>query len=269
MHHAQDIDAFSEGAVAVFRRQVGALLGGLGVEGTDALLADAQARLRTEALGALPQIAEVLERTGVRERWNSLLARDRAEVLAAWVAPYLRGRVLDLLSGCGAVGRVLAAAGWDVVSTERAAAYRAYLGGEPSHDFAFVDGADPLGSCCADTVLLCTVLHHEVDPEWLLAQATRVQARRLVIVENCLEGDHGEGFHLLMDVFFNHCLNRIDIDIPAQHRTPGEWLRLLGAFGRVRMVEQRPSVPGIPLGHHLFTVDLAPRALGERPAEER
>ena len=206
-------------------------------------------------LAALPEIAQKLEISGIGVRWNSVLHRDRSKLLAAWIAPFVSGNVLDMLCGDGSVGNQLAVIGNSVTLTERQESYD-FEHGRHELPFLSFDFLTQSSLPTYDTVLLSTVLHHEVDPETLLSLAVRCARRRIIIVENCLENAYPSDFQLLMDVFFNHCLNQTALHSPGQHRDVEEWSSLASMYGNVYAIDRREDIPGIPLSHHLIVVDL-------------
>jgi hypothetical protein len=211
-------------------------------------------RMLSEKDKCFRKIREHLEREGIRARWNSVLRQKRSAVISEWIAPHVEGNMLDLLCGEGKVSEYLSRYQIPVTLTERDGTYTC----KPDcHQAQFV----PFDSLIKlfpkpqfDTVLLCTVLHHEIDPEALLSLSANLARRRILIIENCLEPEYPENFQLLMDIFFNHCLNKIEIDCPARHRTIKDWIACASDYGRVELLGRKESVPGIPLSHHMLVV---------------
>lgn len=201
--------------------------------------------------------AHALVELGIRATWNKVFAERRAQFLAGWLAPHLRGRVLDVLGGDFTVLRALVDTGLaatDVVGCERAAAYSTDWSALPFP--AFDLGADlalPAGEF--DTFLICTVLHHEPQTEEFLASVARRGARRWIVVENCLDPANDEDFHFYVDEFFNRCLNTFDVPCVHQHRTVGQWRDLLSRYGTVEHEETRGDVPGMPFPYTLMVLD--------------
>ena len=211
----------------------------------------------------LEQVSADLCRTGIRARWNAELGAARSAALGGWVAPHVDGPVLDLLCGTGGVGDALRARGVVVTLSERAAGSCA---GHRQHgSFVPMEQLEALDTRrCYGTVLLCTVLHHEADADGLLALGARLAQRRLIIVENCLETNYQADYQLLMDVFFNRCLNPNDLSSPGDHRSAADWARAASAYGDLVLVERKQQIPGIPLGHHLIVLDI-PRSSDTAP----
>jgi hypothetical protein len=258
MISTQHINPFAPLPLNLFRQRVGTLLQ------NDLHLPTTRAHEFTDHIGGLlggddrnlREISGVLECNEVRLRWNSVLREARSAFMADWVAPHVKGNMLDLLCGEGKVGQYLSRYGIDVVLTERSDAYDCSRDEYCVPYYPFDTFLELSPQPRFDTVLLCTVLHHEPDAEALLALSARLARRRIVIVENCLECDCPADYHLLVDIFFNECLNNIAIDCPANHRKPEEWLSLLSDYGKVQLLERRDTAPGIPLSHHLLVVDL-------------
>lgn len=202
--------------------------------------------------GDFSRLSALLESSGIRDRWNKACARRRANELAAWIAPHVRGQILDLLCGDGRVGENLAERGCHVLLVERPDVYDVDHSVH-SAPFQLFDEGKPLPA--VDTVLLSTVLHHEPDADRLLQLAARSARRRLILVENCLDSEHPAEFQEFMDLFFNHCLNHTALDSPMNHRTAEQWVQACAFYGVPVAVERKERLPGIPLSHHLIVIE--------------
>lgn len=208
-----------------------------------------------------PTCAAVLEESGVRREWNRVFAYERASTLADWIGPHLRPPVLDVLGGDFTVLRALVAHGLaagSCVGCERRAAYGTDWGELP---FPVYDAREAVGLPPVNyqTALVSTVLHHERDPELLLAELSAGPAERWVVIENALDEENSEDFHLFVDEFFNCCLNSFDVPCVAQHRTVDQWLKLLDRYGHARFAGQMKAVPGIPFPYQMLIVDRGDR----------
>lgn len=202
---------------------------------------------------AFGEISSFLRKIELRDRWNAALGVPRSEALGEWIAPYVKGPALDLLCGSGGVGRALIRRGVDITFTER--------NGFGSHGCE--TPCEPLAELqkgwraeAFDTVLICTNLHHEKDPEELLALGARLARHGLILIENCIDKDFPACYQLLMDLFFNRCLNPNDLGSPGKHRTAAGWVQSAAEYGDLLRVEQRRDIPGIPLGHHLIVLEV-------------
>lgn len=226
----------------VFRRD-------LGVTDPDALAARGAAALADEGPSSTTAAA-LLRDSGVRDAWNRVFADERSKEVAAAVRPFLRGRVLDLLAGDANVARRLVESGvTDVECWERVGAYP-YEAALPMRPF------DELISsgATADTVLMCTVLHHEQSAPALLDTAARLGAKQWVVVENCVGPTVGKQVHEFMDIFFNTCLNQFDVDCTTEHRTMEGWCDLLSSYGEVTHTADLGRIPGMPFPYELIVV---------------
>jgi hypothetical protein len=250
--------SFASLPIELFRAKVGAL-----IENDLAMSADYAHAFTTNIADRvsvpvpdLQSINSELEFSEIRSRWNTVLREWRAAQMAEWVLPSIRGSLLDLLCGEGDVGERLSQHQVDVTLTERSNAYDYDRRNHrvPYYPFETLAQMEPQPTF--DTVLLCAVLHHEPDPEALLSLGARMARQRLIIVENCLEPDFPLDYHLLVDIFFNNCLNKIAVDCPASHKTLEGWVALISKYGKVETVGRRDSTPGIPLSHHLLVVEL-------------
>lgn len=198
----------------------------------------------------------LLIRSGVRARWNDVLRRDRAAVLAARIRPLVAEPLLDVLAGDGSVCRALADLGVTrLAATERSGAYADSVL-PPEVPFQPCDGDLDFTRFAASTALLSTVLHHEPDPVRLLDALARAAVPRWIVVENCVTPEYSRPFHRFADRFFNHCLNEFAVDCVEQHRTLVEWTDLLARYGSVTVVDESFAVPGIPFPYSLLIVHL-------------
>lgn len=254
------MNPFSPSAIARFREQVNSLIQqdlGMEADRASTFAQYAENLLLTEQADSLPKIAQVLEQQGIRVKWNQVLWIKRSEFLAQWLAPHIVGELLDLLSGHGEVGKSLTNLGIKVTMTEREGIYPESW--KLPVDLPYI----PLSALTTippsrqfDTVLLCAVLHHEINSQALLALAGRLGTKRIIIVENCLEYNFPADYQLLMDILFNNSLNSTDLDSPAVHQTVEGWLAATSTFGKVIHLDRRASVPGIPLSHHLIVIEV-------------
>lgn len=218
----------------------------------ETILLDAEEDLCACGMEAFPRLGSRLEEGGARALWNRRLGVDRAVRLSQAVAPHLDGATIDILCGDGSVSRRLAAT-HPVAMTERLYNYSEARAMGDIEDFAeFRRKAKPRSF---DTALLCTVLHHEYDPHHLLDFATWVARRRVVIVENTVTENDPADFHLLMDVFFNQCLNQTTLQSPATHGTCDFWMSLGDRYGKSQRVESLRRAPGVPLTHDIIVIE--------------
>jgi hypothetical protein len=240
---------------AQFERDVAALLARDGLTGDPAGAAGLLRVLITAEGVASPSARAILADSGIRDRWNDSFATGRACAVAEWVAPWLAGsgRVLDLLAGdCLLTGRIAEAANSRITATERLDHY-SRIAPHPAVDLVdhrlVESGARALRG---DTVLMCAVLHHEDNPAALRDLATATEARRFVVVENCVDDDYGPDFHLLMDLFYIRCLNEFGSSCTREHRTVAQWQEFLRGFGDLVHVDTKYPVPGLPFPYQLL-----------------
>lgn len=226
--------------------------GGFELPRCEAILLDAEKDLCACGMEAFPRLGTRLEEGGARALWNRRLSVDRASRLSAAVAPYLDGATIDILCGDGSVSRRLAAT-HPLAMTERLVNYSEARAMGDVEDFAeFRRRAKPRSF---DTALLCTVLHHEYDPHHLLDFACWVARHRVVIVENTVTENDPPDFHLLIDLFFNQCLNQTTLQSPATHGTCEFWIGLGSRYGHSRWAESLRRAPGVPLVHDIVVID--------------
>jgi hypothetical protein len=214
--------------------------------------------LLKEQHSALPQIARSMEEVGIKSGWNQILWRDRSDFLAQWMAPHIVNQTLDLMCGHGQVAASLINLGFEITVTERENVYP--LNWCIPTNIPYIPLSDLIQISSArkfETVILSTILHHEKNPKELLALASSLATKKLIIVENCLEKDFPADYQFLMDVFFNSCLNSTHLDSPAAHQPVDELCSLLGNYGNITHVERTNAVPGVPLSHHLLVVEVS------------
>ena len=139
-----------------------------------------------------------------RRHWVSFVLRRRAEGkrrhLAPALPPDLAGlRVLDLGAGEGFVGEALARRGAVVTLAD--------VGPAPGSALPYVrvpeDGPLPFAGGAFDAVVLVYVLHHARDPERLLAEAHRVSADRVVVLESVFRTEAERRWLRRLDVLAN------------------------------------------------------------------
>ncbi len=253
------INPFSDDSLRRFRSAlVHVLSRDLGIDDRESMeLATEFSRLLREGReDAMPAIARRLRESGIGSRWNQVLSQERPAALTSWLLPHCKGTVLDLLCGDGRVGEYLSMRGVQVTLAERLDSYSL----DRKHAIPFID-FDGLESAenflpAFSTVLLCTVLHHEVAPEGLLRLASTLCLTRLIIVENCLDRYCPVDCQLLMDLFFSRCLNSFSLPSEGNHATFSHWFSRLLPYGSMRLHEKRRSLPGIPLTHDLIVIDI-------------
>ena len=254
------MNPFSSLAIARFREQVISLIQqdlGIGADCASTFVQYAENLLLTEQADSLPKIAQVLEQQGIRVKWNHVLWFKRSEFLAQWLAPYIVGELLDLLCGHGEVGKSLTKLGINVTLTEREGIYPEdwkLPANLPYIPLSALTTIPP--SRQFDTVLLCTVLHHEINSQALLALAGRLGTKRIIIVENCLEQDFPADYQLLIDIFFNRCLNLTRLGNPATNCSLDGWLSSISIYGKIIYLERLTTIPGIPLSHYLIVIEV-------------
>lgn len=186
-------------------------------------------------------------------------ARERAGRMLARLEPHLAGtRLLDLGGGNGLLAAGIRA------STDLEVTLADVLDYRMTDEVPLVTlergAALPFGDRAFDTVVLYLVLHHTADPDGLLAEAARVCARRLVVMEGDIDGTDGDGDLFLLNAFLDWFLNRVvqraaDMDLPLTFRTDAEWR---AAFDRLGLEVTHAEALGVdePLApeHHRFYV---------------
>lgn len=208
------------------------------------------------------EFADQLENYGVSDIWKHELANNRAIYLGNWIAPYIKGgQVLDLLCGDGAVGIALnKIINKNICLVERPEhtgliKYH-WINEIKDYNLLFNLNKEKNNFKKFDTVILCTVLHHESKVIELLNIASQLTKQRIIIIENCIEDNYGVEYQLLVDLFFNLGLYKTKLSSPGSHLTNTDWVEIFKNYGNVKIQDYSDKVPGIPLSHTLFTIDL-------------
>jgi hypothetical protein len=249
----------SDAAQAGVLRHFPRLFASFGMAAADAqyLTADIVRLLEAGRPSLLDDIGDLLSMTRTGPQWGRLLAEARAPFLGRWIAPHaLGGDVLDLLCGDGAVGTELfALTGQTVHLVER----EGQCGVVPRPWGARIESLSEFRQRAHDlrfeNVLLCTVLHHEVDPDAMLRLAARL-SKRVILLENCVDDDYNPDYHLLVDAIFNCSLYRTRLPWPGQHFSAQDWLTRCATYGRARVIGHSSAVPGVPLSHSIIVLDV-------------
>lgn len=194
-----------------------------------------------------------LEESGARQKWNKHFWNIRSQFIANWVFPFLKGEsLLDLLCGNGQIGQKLKKHK-KVFFVERVNVYPELSNYIPDcidfNDFTTYKKT-------FDTVLLCTVLHHEIDPEHVLSLAVQSTSKRLIIIENCIDSLFDAYFQQAIDLFYNECLNKTSLPTTNQHRTMKDWVILAQKYeGTLVDWHYYTRIPGIPMPHDLLVFE--------------
>jgi hypothetical protein len=255
-----DCEIFSDSSLSAFEANVMHVLRndlGMPPAETSSYVDEMVHCFRAQGRGAFKTINHALRQSGIQLQWNNTLRHERTKKLVEWLQPHVKGNVLDYLCGYGSIGEVLAdQVRCDVVLTERIEDYSV---NRENHLIPFISFKDlpRMPPRSFGTVLLVTVLHHEAEPDEAMSHAFSLARERVIIVENCISSSHSERFHMLMDLFFNCCLNNIYIDCPMNHRYSEGWLELARQYGgKLAAHHSKPHIPGIPLSHDLFVFDV-------------
>ena len=192
----------------------------------------------------------------------------RSHTIAEEVRPYVRGRSLvDIGCGNGQVAAQVSVGMPEVllidvvnyVSPSLSLPYRAYS-----------EGANLPIEKVFDTVLLLTVLHHSSDPVFLLEEAWKWTADRLIIIESVvgydrvsrehrdlagLGSDDQVGYAVFIDWFYNRVLH-VAIPVPYNFTDPDRWRQLFAEKGMplYHTADLGADIDVAPEHHYLFVL---------------
>ncbi|WP_280457735.1 hypothetical protein [Nocardia carnea] len=206
---------------------------------------------------------EYLANSGIRKKWNTLFATDRAQVLGRWISPWLRDYqpAADVMAGdCILTGEIADLLGADIIAFEHLGHYPEIRGHSRVRPVDLHGDLETMANwgirLSASSALLCAVLHHEEEPEALLRYTLKTGIRRIIVVENCVDTHNTSEFHHLMDMFFNRCLNDFGSSCTRQHRTQSDWISLVENIGlRLVFTDELQTVPALPFPHQLMIFD--------------
>lgn len=166
---------------------------------------------------------------------------SRLRELVSRITPHLRSgdHVLDVGCGGGTLGAALMEAA-DGVTVDGLERFK--RGGEPIEVLEYDGGPIPLNDDSYDVVILADVLHHEEDPDSLLAECVRVGSRLVIIKDHRIAGPASWARVSFMDWAANapygvKCLYR--------YNTLKEWRRVPEVH-EVRIVEELTSMKLYP-----------------------
>lgn len=195
---------------------------------------------------------------------------QRSAIAVAEIGPWLSGHsLLDIGCGNGLVARAVANRFQEIQLLD----VLNYLDPRVTLPFIrYVEGAPLPIDRQWDTVLLLTVLHHSVDPAFLLREAWRATKHRLIIIESVfgvrtsspsspyalssLSRGSQIGFAVLVDWLYNRVLVD-DVPVPYNFTTPARWQALFAAEG-MGLVEARnlgQDIDVAPELHYLFVLE--------------
>jgi SAM-dependent methyltransferase len=165
---------------------------------------------------------------------------SRLRALVACVTAHLRegDRVLDVGCGGGALGAAILASPECPRAVSVRGLERLRRGGEPIEVVEYAGGAIPFDDASHDVVIVADVLHHEEEPEALLAECARVAGRLVLLKDHAVAGPLARQRISFIDWAANapygvRCLYR--------YNTPEEWSRIHRRLG-LRVVEERRSM---------------------------
>ncbi len=164
----------------------------------------------------------------------------RLRELVRRITPLLRSgdAILDVGCGNGTLARAILDAPACPPGVTATGLERFRRGGEPIEVIQYDGGTIPLPDRSFDLVILADVLHHEDEPDRLIAECARVSRRLLVIKDHQVRGPLAQQRISLIDWAANapygvRCLYR--------YNTPGQWEQVRARHG-LRLVQELRSM---------------------------
>ncbi len=154
----------------------------------------------------------------------------RLRELVRVITPHLQqdDRILDVGCGVGTLGKALLDDDRSPPGLVAEGLERVVRGGEPITVHAYDGGTMPFEDKSYDVVMVADVLHHEPEPDGLIAECCRV-ARRMVIIK-----DHQiRGILAQQRVSFMDWAANAPYGVPClfRYNTPDEWTATLVRHG--------------------------------------
>jgi len=176
--------------------------------------------------------------------------RARLRELVRGIHPHLRtgDSVLDVGCGYGALGRALrddpqCPADVSITGLERVKR------GDEAIEVREYDGVTiPYEDNTFDVVILADVLHHEENPDRLIAECRRVCARLLIIKDHKIDGPLAQPRIAFMDWAAN---NPYGVPCLYRYHTHEQWKRLHQRH-QLTVVEERTAMNLYPPGYNLI-----------------
>jgi SAM-dependent methyltransferase len=133
-------------------------------------------------------VKQILDRLFIR--LHGPVYRKRISVLTGMITPYLRAqdRVLDIGCGNGVLGAALMTHALCPDDVTVHGLERTKRGGEAIPVEAYDGVTIPYEDNAFDVVIIADVLHHEPNPDRLIAEAARVAQRLLIIKDHKRDG---------------------------------------------------------------------------------
>lgn len=176
---------------------------------------------------------------------------SRLRALARRIAPHLRAddEVLDVGCGSGQLGAAILAERRCPARVTMRGLERRVRADAPIEVTSYDGGRFPFDDASFDAVILADVLHHDENPEALLAECVRVSRRIVIIKDHQLKGPLARPRVAFIDWAAN-----IGYGVPCLYRynTPADWQSTVERQ-HLRVVEQADRLPDLyPPGLNLL-----------------
>lgn len=171
---------------------------------------------------------------------------SRLRELVCRIIPHLQpgDRVLDVGCGNGTLGKALLDAPGCPQQVTIEGLERVVRGGEPITVHPYDGIAMPFPDATYDVVIVADVLHHEENPDRLIAECVRVSRRLVIIKDHQIKGCFAQQRVAFMDWAAN-----APYGVPClyQYQTPEEWSATLARHD-LRVVERMDRMSLYPAG---------------------
>jgi SAM-dependent methyltransferase len=199
--------------------------------------------------------------TSIMSAMHRPIYNARLRKLVQTITPHIRAgdKVLDVGCGNGTLGKAILDNQACPAEVQIEGLERVPRGGEPITVHSYDGGTMPFPDNTYDTVIIADVLHHEPEPDALLAECARVAKRLVIIKDHQIRGVFAQQRVAFMDWAAN-----APYGVPClfRYNTPNGWTQTLNRHGldpveRLDAMKLYPPVVNMVFGGKLQFMAIA------------